>query len=193
MGIRGVWRALLVITAVALVVTGSATAEDEARGIDPNQGRSLVEIELPSKAAAIQLQLDAEQYGVDFNDHYLRTNGNGTVTVTVFGGPDELTALEAAGYELGTTIEGPATWRERVQERVADVREEQKAEAAAVGAAAVTPADTGEIIVLRADLFENYAGRFLSVEAKTTEATVTGPEYTGPTLALTWNQGPGTA
>jgi hypothetical protein len=193
MGIRGVGRALLVATALALAITGSATAEDEQRGIDPNQGRNLVEIELPSKAAAIQLQLQDDQFGADFNDHYLRKNSDGTVTVTVFATEEELAELDAAGYAVGATIEGPATWRARLQERVADVREEQKAEAAAVGAAAVTPADTGEIIVLRADLFENYAGRFLSVEAKTTEATVTGPEYTGPMLALTWNQGPGTA
>src|SRR5688500_2551326 len=112
MGIRGVWRALLVITALALAVTGSATAEGEAQGIDPNQGRSLVEIDLPSKAAAIQLQLNADQYGVDFNEHYLRNNADGTVTVTVFGTAEELAALEADGHAAGTTIEGPATWRE---------------------------------------------------------------------------------
>ena len=46
-------------------------------------------------------------YGIDFNEHYLRTNSNGTVTVTVFGDEEELAALDAAGYELGTTIEGP--------------------------------------------------------------------------------------
>ena len=65
MGIRGVLRALLVATALALVITGGATAEDESRGIDPNQGRSLVEVILPDKAAAIELQLNAEQYGIE--------------------------------------------------------------------------------------------------------------------------------
>ena len=29
------------------------------------------------KAAAIGLQLEADKYGIDFNEHYLRTNANG--------------------------------------------------------------------------------------------------------------------
>ena len=88
MRFRGVCRGLVVATALALVTTGSAAADDEQRGIDPNQGRSLVEVNLADKAAAIQLQLKAEQYGVDFNEHYLRRNANGSVTVTVFGTED---------------------------------------------------------------------------------------------------------
>jgi hypothetical protein len=192
MGFRGARTALLAVALVALAIAGSAAAQETERGIDPNQGRSLVEVNLPDKAAAIELQLEAEKYGVDFNDHYLRTNANGSVTVTVFGDDDGLAALDAAGFDLGTTIEGPATWRARVQERVADVQEEQQADAAARGEGDVSPADTGEIVVLRVDLFENYAGRFISVEAKTRAATMSGNTYTGPSLALTWNRGAGT-
>jgi hypothetical protein len=180
MGFRGARTALLAVGLVALAIAGSAAAQETERGIDPNQGRSLVEVNLPDKAAAIELQLEAEKYGVDFNDHYLRTNANGSVTVTVFGDDDGLAALDAAGFDLGTTIEGPATWRARVQERVADVQEEQQADAAARGEGDVSPADTGEIVVLRVDLFENYAGRFISVEAKTRAATMSGNTYTGP-------------
>ena len=44
----------------------------DERGIDPNQGESLVEVNLPSKATAMRLQLEAETYGIDFNEHYLR-------------------------------------------------------------------------------------------------------------------------
>ena len=96
----------------ALGVTGVATAgEDPERGIDPNQGESLVEVMLPSKGAAMRLQLEADKYGVEFNDHYLRRNGDGSVTVTVFGNENELEALDKAGYALGATIEGPAIWR----------------------------------------------------------------------------------
>ena len=80
MGIRGICRALIIPIAVALALTGSAAADDEQRGIDPNQGRSLVEIDLPSKAAAIQLQLQDDQFGADFNEHYLRQNDDGTVS-----------------------------------------------------------------------------------------------------------------
>jgi hypothetical protein len=51
-----------------------------------------------------------------------------------------------------------------------------------------------EIVVLRVDYFENYAGRFLSVEAKDRlgGSTPSGATYTGPTVSLSWNSGAGT-
>ena len=122
MGFSGARKAVLAAMLVALAIAGSAAAQESERGIDPNQGRSLVEVNLPDKAAAIELQLEADDYGIDFNDHYLRTNADGSVTVTVFGNADELAALEAAGFELGTTIEGPATWRQRAEDWQADVQ-----------------------------------------------------------------------
>src|SRR5215210_7332878 len=152
----------------ALGWTGAAiAAEDEGRGMDPNQGESLVEVSLSSKGAAMRLQLEADKYGVEFNDHYLRNNGDGTVTVTVFGNEDDLDALDAAGYDIGATIEGPAIWRERIADRQAAVREENRAIAAAEGDGVSTQSHTDEVVILRVDYFENYAGRFLSVEAKT--------------------------
>jgi hypothetical protein len=192
---RATWRALLAFSIFALAMSGSATANsDEARGIDPNQGESLVEVTLPSKAVAMRLQFEAESYGVDFNDHYLRRNADGTVTVTVFGTQDELEDLAADGYDLGLTIEGPDTWRARIADRRADVRAETRADAAALGDPITITSHENEIVVLRVDYFENYAGRFLSVEAKDRlgGSTPTGATYTGPTLSLSWNSGPGT-
>ena len=115
---KGVSRGLLAAVVLALTFIGGAAAAsgDETRGIDPNQGDSLVEVVLPDKAAAIRLQLDAESYGIEFNEHYLRDNANGSVTATVFASDDELDSLQSAGYELGTTIESPATWRARMAE-----------------------------------------------------------------------------
>ena len=190
MGFSGARRAVLVATLVALAIAGSAAAQESERGIDPNQGRSLVEVNLPDKAAAIELQLEADDYGIDFNDHYLRTNANGSVTVTVFGTEDELQALADAGYELGTTIEGPATWRQRAKDWQADVKAEKTAEAAALAEGEAVVAPRGDIVVLRVDYFENYAGRFLSVEAK--DGT-RGSSTTGASLVLSWNSGAGTA
>ena len=190
MGVRGARFAVLAAMLVALATAGSAAAQENGRGIDPNQGRSLVEINLPDKAAAIELQLTADDYGIDFNDHYLRTNANGSVTVTVFGNEDELAALDAAGYDLGTTIEGPTTWRERAKDYVADVQAEKTADAAAFAASSAEVAERGDIVVLRVDYFENYAGRFLSVEAK--DGT-RGSSTTGESLVLAWNTGAGTA
>jgi hypothetical protein len=183
--------ALVVATLGALASAGAApaVAQDE-RGIDPNQGRSLVEVTLDSRAAAMRLQLEADTYGIEFNDHYLRRNDNGTVTVTVFGFEDDLDALADAGYDIGTTIEGPASWRERAQDYLQDVRQEKRADAAALADVGVLSHED-EVVILRADYFENYTGRFLSVEAKTRlgGAAPTGSTYVGPELSLSYNRG----
>src|SRR5215208_1502198 len=143
----GARRALLAVCLCALAIPAGAAADEGDRGIDPNQGRSLVEVTLPNKAASVRLELEAESYGVDFNNHYLRKNRNGTVTVTVFADEAGLQALHAAGHELGATIEGPATWAARLAERQADVKAESVADAAATGTSVGT-ADSGEIVVL---------------------------------------------
>ena len=197
-------RGLLVgATTCALMWTGAVAAPGWAqeRGSDPHQGESLVEVNLPNKAAAIRLQLEAETYGVDFNEHYLRQEGDGSVTVTVFGTDDEIADLDAAGFEVGVTIEGRSTWRNRLEARQTDVRKEQRADDAALDEPVITPrTHEDELVVLRVDYFENYAGRFLSVEAKTRLATLNDPPdpstvptvYTGPTLSLSWDGGAGT-
>jgi len=188
-------RALIAVSLCAAVWAGGAPASaQDQRGIDPNQGDSLVEVTLPSRGAAMLLQLEADRYGIEFNDHYLRKNPDGSVTVTVFGTADELQALEAAGHQLGTTIEGPAIWRERIEERQRDVRQERRADAAALDQPVTIESHTDEIVVLRVDYFENYAGRFLSVEAKDRlgGAAETGSTYVGPELSLSYNRGAGT-
>jgi hypothetical protein len=185
---------LLAISVIALAITGGAAANGEERGIDPNQGESLVQVIVPSKAAAIALQNSAEDFGIEFNDHYLGKNANGTFTVTVFGSEGELRALAEAGYELGTTIEGPATWEAGLADMRAARTLEAKADAAALGDPPVI-ADDDELVILRADYFENYAGRFLSVEAKNRlgSSTPTGSDYIGPEMSVSWNTGAGTA
>jgi hypothetical protein len=197
-------RAALVLVVLALALTGSAAAQEE-RGIDPNQGESLVEVNVANKAAALRLQDAAEGYGVTFNDHYFRQNADGSATVTVFGTEDELSALEEAGYDVSITIESPETWAERIAEREATIQEEKAAKAAArnapalqrrhssARASAAEQALADELVVLRVDYFTNYAGRFLSVEAKTREGGVDEDgDYAGPTLWLYWNNGAGT-
>ncbi len=192
---RGSLRALIGVGACAVAWCGGSTAAGaQERGIDPNQGENLVEVIVPSKGAAMRLQLEAETYGVDFNEHYLRRNGDGTFAATVFGTDRELEALAKAGYDLGATIEGPGTWRERVADYRADRRAERRADAAARDGDVGTQSHTDEIVILRVDYFENYAGRFLSVEAKTRlgGAAPSGSQYVGPTLSLSWNTGAGT-
>ena len=122
MGFRGARKAVLVATLVALAIAGSAAAQESERGIDPNQGRSLVEVNLPDKAAAIELQLEADDYGIDFNDHYLRTNADGSVTVTVFGNADELAALAGRRLPARHDDRGSRTWRQRAKDWQADAK-----------------------------------------------------------------------
>ena len=191
--VRRVLVALLVCGCSWLAVTGTAAGQ-AGRGIDPNQGLRLVEVNLPSKVAAMRLQLRAHRYKVEFNEHYLRRNSNGTVTATVFGTKRGIARLNRAGYDVGATIEGPATWRARIADYKAARRAERRARAAARGKSFGTASHTDEIVILRVDYFENYAGRFLSVEAKDRlgGSTPTGATYTGPALSLSWDTGPGT-
>jgi Zinc carboxypeptidase/Chitobiase/beta-hexosaminidase C-terminal domain len=192
--IRGtLGRVLGTACVCALVWTSAAAAHDE-RGIDPSQGLSLVEVNLPNKGAALRLQLEAESYGVEFNDHYLRNNRDGSVTATVFSDDRGLDRLGAAGYEIGATIEDTGTWKRRINQRQAVVRKERRARKAALDKRIRISSHTDEIVVLRVDYFENDAGRFLSVEAKDRlgGSTPTGATYTGPTLSLSWNRGAGT-
>jgi zinc carboxypeptidase/chitobiase/beta-hexosaminidase-like protein len=192
--VGGSRRIAVAATVCALVGTSVASAQDTERGIDPHQGESLVEVTLSSKGAAMRLQLEDERYGVEFNDHYLRRNGDGSVVVTVYGTEDEIAALADAGYDVGATIEGPAIWRERVEDREAAERKANRAESAAEGDTIGVQSHTDEVVILRADYFENRDGRFLSVEAKTREggAAPSGSTYVGPDLALSWNTGEGT-
>jgi hypothetical protein len=195
MRFKAVCRALLVATLGALAWSGAAPAAvQEQRGIDPNQGLSLVEVSLPSKGAAMRMQLQAESLGIEFNDHYLRNNGDGSVTVTVFGTEEAIDDLQVAGYDVGATIEGPRTWREHAEARQEAIREERRADKAAKGNTDPPFAALEEVVILRADYFENRDGRFLSVEAKTRQggAAETGSQYVGPTLSLSWNTGEGT-
>ena len=193
MSLRGTWRVLLAISVIALAITGSAVAQNDEGGINLEVEDSLVEVTVASKAAAIDLQLKADNFGVEFNDHYLRHNDDGTFTVTVFASGAELDALAAAGYQIGTTLQGPSASFESLSEMNSARALEAKSGEAALGDPPVI-ADDDELVILRADYFENYAGRYLSVEAKDRlgGAAPSGSTYIGPAVSVSWNTGAGT-
>ena len=192
MSSRGMWRVLLAISVIALAMTGGAAAQNDEGGIALEVDDSLVEVTVASKAAAIQLQLGADDFGVEFNDHYLRQNDDGTFTVTVFASQAELDDLAAAGYEIGTTLQGPSASFESLSEMNSARALEAKSGEAALGDPPVI-ADDDELVILRADYFENYAGRYLSVEAKDRlgGAAPSGSTYVGPAVSVSWNVGAG--
>jgi hypothetical protein len=192
MSLRGVRRSIVAGLIFALATAGVAAAQVDQRGVDPNQGLSLVEVKVANMAEAMTLQLDAERLGVEFNDHYRRTNPDGSLTVDVFGTAADFDRLRGAGYDVGATIESYRTYEQRMDERQADVRQERRATTAAL-TDVTAQSHEDELIVLRVDYFENYAGRFLSVEAKTRAASIDEEgNYNGPELSLSWNRGPGT-
>ena len=171
----------------------ASPAAPEERGIDPHLGESLVEVQLPSKAAAVRLQLEAGTYGVDFNEHYLRRARR-------LGDRDGLRhrrrdrCARRRGLRGRHDDRGPQLVA-RPHRGARPTCAERRADAAALDEPVVTPrTHEDELVVLRADYFENYAGRFLSVEAKTRPRRSTrrpGPAttiYTGPSSRC-----PGTA
>ena len=106
----------------------------------------------------------------------------------MFGSEGELAALAEAGYELGETIEGPDTWETGLAAMTASRTAELKSGEAALGEPPVID-DDDELVILRADYFENYAGRFLSVEAKDRLGGTSGSSYSGPAVSVSWNTG----
>jgi hypothetical protein len=186
---RGTWRALLAISVVALAVAGGAAASGDD-DVSLEEGDSLVEVTVATKGDARELERTADDFGVAFNDHYLRKNANGTYTVTVYASESELQALANAGYEVGVTIEGPGDWELNVDDMASARFFEARAAESALGDPPVI-VDDDELVILRADYFENYAGRFLSVEAKNRlgGAAPSGSQYIGPAMSVSWNTG----
>ncbi len=191
---------------LALALTGAAGASET--NLNAPVAETLVEIKVADRAAIEQLMADAESIGAELNDHYLRENeDDGTLTAQVLGDDTQIDQLRAMGYEITGTIEDEEAYWDRIAERLQAMEAEQRAEEYAengppdlnrfglrAGIAAL--AVTEEITINRVDYFENYAGRFLSVEAHnaTTVQTTGGGQNagSGPTLVVTWDEGPGT-
>src|ERR1700754_4071094 len=121
-------------------------------------------------------------------------NGDGSVSTDVLVNPAEKAALAAEGVQfLGTLEDASDTAAVAAQRDEAQVDEsiaQDLAEhgAAAKGAQSAVPLP-GEVTIMRAYTFTNYAGRFLYVEAHS--KAVTGPPPAGapqssPTMALTY-------
>jgi hypothetical protein len=117
---------------------------------------------------------------------YLRDNSDGSVTVNALVTPSERAYYEAMGFQAGAIVEDRAAWEAARADRQATIAAETRARTAAVsvggrpgvGAAGFDPG--GEISIMRVDYFTNYAGRYVSVAARTSLGTYTG----GPSLAL---------
>lgn len=156
-------------------------------------GQALVEFHLPDRAAVDQL-ITA---GADLAE-YFRQNEDGSVTVNALVTPSLREYYESLGFRAGAVIEDRSTWEAARAEREATIAAEKRASQLASqgtgtsagalpdrrpGDLSITGFDPGgEIMIMRADYFTNYAGQFLSVAARTSLGQNTG----GPSLALAW-------
>ncbi len=168
MGVRR--RLVAGASACALALAYGASASADERGIDPNQGDNLVEVEPaeqggrdPAPARGrdvrhrVQRPLPAQERRRVGDRARLRDRGRDRRRSQT---PATRSASRSRARTRGAT---------QVEARQTAISKEKRADAAALGQARAVrrAAQDAEIVVLRADYFENYAGRFLSVEAKT--------------------------
>jgi Zinc carboxypeptidase/Chitobiase/beta-hexosaminidase C-terminal domain len=146
-------RVSLALAAMAVLLAMTA-AQAAAEDLVTEGEHEFVKVTAPNRAMAAQLAID---YDVAY--------ATGDRTATVVATPEEQARLRAAGYTIGATVADQETIDDRLVERRADVRAERRAEAFALDG---VPADVnapGEVVIMRAYTFTNYAGRFLYVEA----------------------------
>jgi hypothetical protein len=171
-------RALLGV-AIGVVVLGGTTAVAAA---DDQNDPSLIEFTVPNRAAIDNLTT----LGFDLAE-YQRPVDDGIV-INVEATPEQALQLVAMGYPEGNVIESPAHY--------AAVRAEANAAAAAgadsfanlkAGHAVKRAAAPDTVLTSRADYFENYAGRYISVEAKASDGT--NNPATNPVMTASWDGG----
>src|SRR5262245_61140974 len=124
----------------------------------------------------------------------VRPGDDGSVYVDAVVSPSEEARFEALGYRAVGTIQDQADYDAVRSERSATIAEEQAALTAArtgrsAGKAKSLAADN--VQAQRADYFENYAGKFISIEGYTSAEHVTGNQYDGPILTAAWLDGSG--
>ncbi len=163
---------------VAFTVAPAVAASDPYAGADD---QALVEFHLPNREA-VDLLVAA---GADLAE-YQRENADGSVTVNAVVTPSQRAYYESLGFRVGATIEDQSTWEAARADREAAVAAERQSQSAAelggrAGNLSAAGFDVGgEVMILRADYFTNYAGRFLSVAARTSLGTSAG----GPVLSM---------
>ncbi|HEX6291684.1 MAG TPA: M14 family metallopeptidase [Herpetosiphonaceae bacterium] len=160
----------------ALLLPGMQSGTQRALAATPDdldrvEPAVVARITLPDRAA-----LDAlVATGADLAE-YLHQSSSG-LDVDVIATPAEIEALRQQGFNVTNTLLTEADWAARVAEREAAVAAEE---------AALASVDT--LTILRADYFQNDAGSFLSVEAKTSAGAAATVR-----LTAAWDAGSGTA
>jgi hypothetical protein len=140
------------VLATTAVLLALGTGQASAQGYDEQR---LVKVTAPDRGMVERLHT---AYDVGYETSEL--------TAVVVATEDEIAQLRAEGYEIGATISDEESIEARLAERRAAARAEDRAEAFAEGARSAADVQVpGEVTIMRAYRFQNYAGKFLYVEA----------------------------
>src|SRR6478672_6964571 len=157
------WLGVAAIAAAILLVPSSAFAGND----DP----ALLKFHV---ASADQYD-DFENLGLDMN-HEVDKNADGSITVQAWVTDQQLAWVRAHGYENVGVVHDKYNIDRIRAERDADIASEVAAKTAletnAAGKAGPSAAP-GTVRAQRGDFYENNVGRFISIEANTTQAEVT--------------------
>jgi hypothetical protein len=156
----------------------------------------------PNDPALIQFKLpngdahhEFEQLGFDM-DHSVQPAGGGAILVSAWVTDEEKALAEAHGYPAVKVIHDKFNI-DRIRADIATDVAREKAASEALRTTSRTKAKAAvprTVRAQRADFYESTTGRFISIEANTTEAQITcsnpdagtGCSYTGPTLRAAW-------
>jgi hypothetical protein len=159
-----------------------------------DDGVTLTRFKLPDRAALDELN----KLGADLAED-VTPAPDGSLYADIVVTPQEKAMYQAMGDQPVQTLQDEATAEQNVRDRNAALKEERDAmanlDAGRRVASAKSAAAASDVVrAQRADYFENYAGRFLSVEGTTTDAAVTCQivngrnrcNYSGPQLTAAW-------
>ena len=180
-------RSVTIVAASALLLGGggAAFADDSLPGSDT----ALVRVTVPNQAAVDRL---LNSYDVV---EYKHVEDDGSISLNIDTTAAEREALREKGYTIGRTVEDATTRAgaaaERDEARAAeslarDIARSGRTSGVKLEGKAVVPVP-GETVIQRANMFTNYAGTFLYVEAHNKGVIQTGTgNGTGRTLALSF-------
>ncbi len=181
------WMGALAVAAGLAVLPSTALAEGPV---------SLFEFKVPDRAAIDSLN----NMGVDVTENVRPDTNAGGLIVQIAADESEKAQLEAMGYPALRTVFDEQDAQALKSERDAAIANDADALANAKAGHAVKRAKgaTADVVkAQRADYFENYAGRFLSIEGTSSDGHGNGSNgsgtYIGPAMSAVWDSGPGTA
>jgi hypothetical protein len=156
----------------------------------------------PEDPALIQFKLEKSgQYGefesLGFSmDHAVENSDDGGILVSAWVTDEEKAFAEARGFRAVATVHDKNNIdriRAQIADDIADQAAAKRALTTNAAGKAGASAAPGTVRAQRADFYENNVGRFISIEANTTQAqiTCTGTTsntctYTGPVLTAEW-------